>query len=132
MRRRLPGLIVTAAALLLVAGQANAARLSARSSSVSRAAWLRLAGAAALALLAIAAAPAGAQDFRPGSKSLGDPLLPQIGNGGYDVRHYAIDLDYDPDANRLEPGTGSRSPRWRRRTSRASASTSSATSRSRR
>jgi aminopeptidase N len=60
---------------------------------------------AALAALALTAAPAGAQDFQPGSQSLGDPLLPQIGNGGYDVRHYAIDLRYDPATNRLEPGT---------------------------
>jgi len=72
---------------------------------VSRLAILRLAGAAVLGLLALAAGPAGAQDFRPGGHSLGDPLFPQIGNGGYDVRHYAIDLDYDPAANRLEPGT---------------------------
>ena len=64
-----------------------------------------IAAIAATAAFAIAAAPAGAQDFRPGSQSLGDPLLPQIGNGGYDVRHYAIDLRYDPASNRLEPGT---------------------------
>src|SRR5262245_25859476 len=34
-----------------------------------------------------------------GARSLGDPLLPQIGNGGYDVEHYTIELDYDPAAN---------------------------------
>ena len=34
-----------------------------------------------------------------GARSLGDPLLPQIGNGGYDVRHYRIYLDYDPATN---------------------------------
>ena len=38
-----------------------------------------LAAIAATAAFAIVAAPAGAQDFRPGSQSLGDPLLPQIG-----------------------------------------------------
>src|SRR5688572_17623139 len=64
-----------------------------------------LAAIAATVAFAIAAGPAGAQDYRPGSQSLGDPLLPQIGNGGYDVRHYAIDLRYDPAANRLGPGT---------------------------
>ena len=34
-----------------------------------------------------------------GARSLGDPLLPQIGNGGYDVKHYRIQLDYDPATN---------------------------------
>jgi aminopeptidase N len=37
-----------------------------------------------------------------GSRSLGDPLLPQLGNGGYDVRHYRIELDYDPAANHFD------------------------------
>jgi hypothetical protein len=35
----------------------------------------------------------------PGARGLNDPLLPQIGNGGYDAQHYDIDLDYDPAAN---------------------------------
>ncbi len=55
-------------------------------------------------LLLAAAAPASAA-FEPGSKSLGDPIFPQIGNGGYDARHYEIDLDYDPVANSFAPGT---------------------------
>ncbi|HET6830316.1 MAG TPA: M1 family metallopeptidase [Solirubrobacterales bacterium] len=60
---------------------------------------------AAVAGLALAfAAPAGAA-FEPGSKSLGDPIFPQIGNGGYDVGHYEVHLDYDPDANRFTAGT---------------------------
>lgn len=29
----------------------------------------------------------------PGSDSLGDPLFPQAGNGGYDVLHYQLELD---------------------------------------
>ncbi len=37
-----------------------------------------------------------------GSRSLGDPLLPQLGNGGYDARHYRIEIDYDPVANRFD------------------------------
>jgi hypothetical protein len=36
-----------------------------------------------------------------GARSLGDPLFPQLGNGGYDVEHYTIEIDYDPVANRL-------------------------------
>ena len=41
----------------------------------------------------------GATSFTPGSRSLGDPLFPQTGNGGYDVSHYDIELDYDPATN---------------------------------
>ena len=58
-----------------------------------------------IAVLAIAAAlpiggVASAQEaFTPGERTLGDPIFPQIGNGGYDAEHYAIELDYDPVAN---------------------------------
>lgn len=65
---------------------------------------LSLIALAALVSAAIAA-PATAATFSPGSKSLGDPMFPQIGNGGYDVLHYEVDLDYDPVANRFETGT---------------------------
>ena len=58
--------------------------------------------AAFLALLLPAAAAAAP---KPGSLTVGDPLFPQIGNGGYDALHYDIDLDYDPAANALRPGT---------------------------
>ena len=37
--------------------------------------------------------------FERGARSLGDPLLPQIGNGGYDAAAYTIELDYAPAAN---------------------------------
>jgi len=61
---------------------------------------------AALILAFLALAPSAfAQDFQPGSESLGDPLFPQIGNGGYDALDYTLDLRYDPGENRLEPGT---------------------------
>jgi aminopeptidase N len=46
-----------------------------------------------------------AAHFTPGARSLGDPLFPQIGNGGYDVKHYAIDLEYDPATNTFGEGT---------------------------
>jgi len=51
-------------------------------------------------MLALGAAGS-AQATQPtdGARSLGDPLLPQLGNGGYDVDHYRIALDYDPSAN---------------------------------
>jgi aminopeptidase N len=40
--------------------------------------------------------------FTPGAPSLGDSLFPTIGNGGYDVRHYDLDLDYEVRSKRLE------------------------------
>ena len=51
------------------------------------------------ALGAPATAPAA---FTPGAQSLGDSLFPTIGNGGYDVRHYDLDLDYAVAKKRLE------------------------------
>ncbi|CAM5605483.1 metallopeptidase [Streptomyces spiroverticillatus] len=38
----------------------------------------------------------------PGAHGLRDPLFPKLGNGGYDVAHYALDLDYTPATNRLK------------------------------
>ncbi|WP_078992589.1 M1 family metallopeptidase [Streptomyces sp. MMG1121] len=37
----------------------------------------------------------------PGATGAGDPLFPTLGNGGYDVSHYDLALDYTPDTNRL-------------------------------
>jgi aminopeptidase N len=58
--------------------------------------------AAAGAALCAAAAPASADRYVAGAPGAGDPFFPQAGNGGYDVRHYALDLDYEPAGNRLE------------------------------
>ncbi|WP_426571402.1 M1 family metallopeptidase [Aquihabitans sp. McL0605] len=47
----------------------------------------------------LVAGPAGAlapPSASPGSASGGDPYFPAAGNGGYDVSHYALDLDYTP------------------------------------
>jgi aminopeptidase N len=49
--------------------------------------------------------PAPPTPYVAGSRSLGDPLLPQLGNGGYDAEHYELDLDYDPETNRLDAAT---------------------------
>lgn len=43
--------------------------------------------------------------FTPGSRSAGDSLFPQIGNGGYDAQNYDIELSYDPATNVFEAGT---------------------------
>lgn len=37
-----------------------------------------------------------------GAPGVGDPLFPKLGNGGYDVNHYSLDLDYDVAHGRLE------------------------------
>jgi aminopeptidase N len=49
-------------------------------------------------------APAFAQ-FSPGARTLGDRLLPTIGNGGYDALHYDVTLNYDPAENLMLPGS---------------------------
>jgi aminopeptidase N len=35
-------------------------------------------------------------DGTPGAAGIGDPYFPLDGNGGYDVRHYDLDVRYDP------------------------------------
>ncbi|MGW7364431.1 M1 family metallopeptidase [Streptomyces sp. NPDC054841] len=40
-------------------------------------------------------------DGAPGAAGLRDPYFPRLGNGGYDVQHYALTLDYAPKANNL-------------------------------
>lgn len=59
----------------------------------------------ALTVLALGASTAAAGTFQPGSKSLDDPIFPQIGNGGYDARAYEVSLNYDPATNALQAGT---------------------------
>ena len=39
---------------------------------------------------------------QPGAPGLGDPFFPLAGNGGYDVGHYALDLEYDRASNQLD------------------------------
>lgn len=40
--------------------------------------------------------PGAAADGEPGAPGVGDEYFPELGNGGYDVQHYLLDLDYDP------------------------------------
>ena len=80
---------------------------------------------AAWLLLAAGSAQASVVKFSPGAPGIGDPYFPLDGNGGYDVAHYDLDVDYDPATDVL------RGPRrivaqGRRRTCRASTSTSTA------
>lgn len=41
------------------------------------------------------------EEFSPGARTSGDPYIPAIGNGGYDVQHYDLTINYDPVANRM-------------------------------
>ena len=54
--------------------------------------------AAAGSLLCAATAQAG---HVKGSAGIGDLFFPKAGNGGYDVRHYDLQLHYAPSSNRL-------------------------------
>jgi hypothetical protein len=61
----------------------------------------------ALAMVGILILPlqlATAQDgpnFTPGKWGIGDPYYPLQGNGGYDARHYALQIRYNPATDRL-------------------------------
>src|SRR5690606_6649840 len=37
-----------------------------------------------------------------GATGIGDPYFPDLGNGGYDVVHYGLDLRWRPDAGRID------------------------------
>ncbi len=58
-------------------------------------------GGALVAALVLAAPAAAAPTYVAGSSGSGDPFFPFAGNGGYDVEHYSLDLDYDQPANVL-------------------------------
>jgi aminopeptidase N len=44
--------------------------------------------------------------FAPGADGAGDSYFPYAGNGGYDVQHYDLDIDYTPPAPALAPLQG--------------------------
>ncbi|MCZ0986794.1 M1 family metallopeptidase [Streptomyces diastatochromogenes] len=69
--------------------------------ALSRSARLGTLATAAASFLVIAAAPAPTA----GAPGIGDPYFPQLGNGGFDARHYALDIAYDPDSGRLDGRT---------------------------
>ncbi|MFD0692179.1 M1 family metallopeptidase [Actinomadura fibrosa] len=63
---------------------------------------LTAAAAAGAAVLGLCA-PAASADigYEPGAPGLGDPYFPDLGNGGYDVRHYYLKTAYDPGTDEL-------------------------------
>ena len=59
--------------------------------------------------LALVAAPVVASatttDYEPGAVGIGDPYVPNEGNGGYRVDRYNIDLTFDPATDRIQATT---------------------------
>ena len=49
-----------------------------------------------------ALAQGGRAHYTPGAPGIGDPYFPLDGNGGYDVKHYDLGLEYDPATDALE------------------------------
>ncbi|MGW2963511.1 M1 family metallopeptidase [Streptomyces sp. NPDC001220] len=68
---------------------------------LSRSARLGALATAAASFLVIAASPAPTQ----GAPGIGDPYFPELGNGGFDARHYDLDVAYNPDTDRLDGRT---------------------------
>jgi aminopeptidase N len=58
--------------------------------------------AVALLLLAGCTDGGAAVHGKPGASGVRDPLFRDLGNGGYDVQHYALTLDYEPETGRLK------------------------------
>lgn len=52
-------------------------------------------------LLILSVTPAYAQSPQPGAPGVGDNYYPSLGNGGYDVQHYTLDLIVDVPTNLL-------------------------------
>lgn len=52
-----------------------------------------------LALFLAACQPIAAPDATSGAPGMGDPIFPTLGNGGYDVQHYTLDLAVDAARN---------------------------------
>jgi hypothetical protein len=48
-----------------------------------------------------ASAHARQQPPQAGALEIGDPYFPGLGNGGYDVEHYSLELDIDMDGDEL-------------------------------
>ncbi|ASU85630.1 peptidase [Nocardiopsis gilva YIM 90087] len=61
---------------------------------------LRRVGAASVTAVLLAAGPATMAAAAPGD-GIGDPYFPTYGNTGYDIEHYDLRLNYQPDTDRL-------------------------------
>ncbi|MGW2641048.1 M1 family metallopeptidase [Streptomyces sp. NPDC001348] len=67
----------------------------------SRSARTAALATAAASFLAVGAASAPT----PGGPGIGDSYFPQLGNGGFDARHYDLAVSYDPASDRLDGRT---------------------------
>ncbi|MFF5930125.1 M1 family metallopeptidase [Streptomyces hydrogenans] len=76
--------------------------LSSRTGRSPRAAASLAAALAVLGLLAGCTPATSGVKGTPGAAGLRDPYFPKLGNGGYDVSRYALDLAYDPGTGRLD------------------------------
>src|SRR5262245_14008461 len=56
----------------------------------------------AACLAAVPGVAQAAPNFTPGAQGVGDPYFPLEGNGGYDVKHYALTFSYDPATDQLD------------------------------
>ncbi|MFF5666966.1 M1 family metallopeptidase [Streptomyces griseofuscus] len=64
----------------------------------------RAPGPAAAPGRAAASGPAGGAPPSPGAPGIGDPLMPLAGNGGYTVRRYTLDFDWQAPLTPFEAG----------------------------
>src|SRR4051794_8761751 len=64
--------------------------------------WRAAVGGVLMSLLLSSTASAA---YSPGARSLGDPLFPTLGNGGYDAKHYDLTIGYDPVSNVMTSST---------------------------
>ncbi|MEV5570076.1 M1 family metallopeptidase [Spirillospora sp. NPDC052269] len=62
---------------------------------------LALAAVTAVGLASALPASASPPRYTPGAEGVGDPYFPLEGNGGYDARHYSLDLAYDTSSGQL-------------------------------
>ncbi|BCL27628.1 M1 family metallopeptidase [Streptomyces aurantiacus] len=69
--------------------------------ALSRSARAAAAATAVASFFTVAAASAPTH----GAPGIGDPYFPLLGNGGFDARHYALDIAYDPGTDRLDGRT---------------------------
>lgn len=79
--------------------------VSARTGVMNRPSLWRALLTVTAVLVAATLAPAAADAGTPacaGAPGAGDPYFPAYGNGGYNVRHYDLDLSYDPATDVLE------------------------------
>jgi aminopeptidase N len=42
------------------------------------------------------------REATPGADGVGDPYFPELGNGGYDVERYVLDIGWTPDGGRID------------------------------